>query len=145
MVITWFFVAQVDASQKVNHEDKINFLNDKPAKATLPFSEAVKVGNTLYLSGHIAIDPKTGKLKVGGVKAEAQQILENIDKSLTKFGYEKSDVVKCLVILTDINDFKAFNQVYSSYFTPPYPARSAFAAKELALGAQVEIECIAAK
>ena len=79
------------------------------------------------------------------MQAEAKQTLENIDRSLTKFGYAKSDVVKCLVILTDINDFKAFNQVYSSYFTPPYPARSAFAAKEFALGASVDIECIATK
>ena len=123
----------------------IEFLNSKPSKPTLPFSEAVKVDNTLYLSGQIGINPKTGKLAQGGVTAEAEQILQNINHTLKKYDYQMKDVVKCLVMLTDINDFKAFNKVYSSHFKPPYPARSAFAAKELALGSVVEIECMAVK
>ena len=123
----------------------IEFLNSKPANPKLPFSEAVKVDNTLYLSGQIAINPKTGKLATGGVTGEAEQILTNIKATLNKYDYQMKDVVKCLVMLTDINDFGEFNKVYSSHFKPPYPARSAFAAKALALGSVVEIECMAVK
>lgn len=126
-------------------QENVKFLNSKPSNPKLPFSEAVKVGNTLMMSGQIGINPATGKLAKGGVKAEADQILKNIKKTLNKYDYEMNDVVKCLVILVDINDFKAFNEVYSSHFKPPYPARSAFAASALALNSQVEIECIAAK
>lgn len=122
----------------------VEFLNAKPSNAALPFSEAVRVGNTLFLSGKIGINPKTGKLAEGGVKAEADQILHSIAHTLTTYGYSMSDVVKCTVMLTNINDFKAFNEVYSKHFTPPYPARSAFAVSALALNSTVEVECIAA-
>lgn len=122
----------------------VEFLNTKPSNAALPFSEAVRVGNTLFLSGKLGINPKTGKLAEGGVTAEAEQILLNIAYSLKKYGYSMSDVVKCTVMLTNITDFKAFNEVYSKHFTPPYPARSAFAVSALALNSTVEVECIAA-
>ncbi|GLX86116.1 hypothetical protein tloyanaT_23690 [Thalassotalea loyana] len=121
----------------------VEFLNSKPANKKLPFSEAVRVGDTVYLSGQIGIDPKTGKLAVGGFKAETRQTLENIRATLNKYGYQTKDVVKCLVMLTDINDFAAFNEIYTEFFKPPYPARSAFATSQLALGSLVEIECIA--
>jgi reactive intermediate/imine deaminase len=128
-----------------NDSAKVEFLNSKPASKNLPFSEAVRVDNTLYLSGKIGFDPAKGKLAKGGLKAEAAQALTNIKTSLNKYGYEMKDVVKCLVMLTDINDFKAFNEVYTSYFTPPYPARSAFAVADLAINSVVEIECFAVK
>jgi len=125
-------------------DTSIKFLNTKPANKALPFSEAVKVGNTVYLSGQIGFNAQTKKLVSGGIKAEANQVMTNIKTSLDKYGYSMKDVVKCMVMLTDINDFKAFNEVYTSYFEPPYPARSAFAVKDLALNSVVEVECIAA-
>ena len=108
-----------------------------------PFSEAVRVGDTLYMSGQIGF--KDGKLVKGGVKAEAKQALANINTTLLKYGYQKSDIVKCMVMLTDMDDFNDFNKVYKAELAKPYPVRSAFGVAELAAGASVEIECIAAK
>jgi reactive intermediate/imine deaminase len=122
----------------------VEFFNSKPSSKALPFSEAVRVDNTLYLSGQIGFNSKTRKLAEGGFKAEAEQTLTNIKESLKRQGHSMDSVVKCMVMLTDIADFKAFNEVYTSYFSPPYPARSAFAVSQLALNAKVEVECIAA-
>lgn len=108
-----------------------------------PFSEAVRVGNTLYLSGQIGI--KDGKLAKGGIKAETKQTLDNINTTLLKYGYQKSDIVKCMVMLTDMDDFDDFNKIYKAEMAKPYPARSAFGVSELAAGASVEIECMAVK
>ena len=108
-----------------------------------PFSEAVRVGDTLYMSGQIGF--KDGKLVKGGVKAEAKQALANINSTLLKYGYQKSDIVKCMVMLTDMDDFDDFNKVYKAELAKPYPVRSAFGVAELAAGASVEVECIAAK
>lgn len=111
--------------------------------AGLPFSEAVKVGDTLYLSGQIGL--KDGKLVTGGVAAETKQIFANINHVLAKHGYQQSDLVKCVVMLTDMQDFGKFNQAYQSVLNKPYPARSTFGVSDLALGATVEIECTAVK
>ena len=108
-----------------------------------PFSEAVRVGDTLYMSGQIGF--KDGKLLKGGVKAEAKQALDNIHETLLKYGYQKSDIVKCMAMLTDMDDFDDFNKVYKAELAKPYPVRSAFGVSELAAGASVEVECIAAK
>lgn len=108
-----------------------------------PFSEVVRVGDTLYMSGQIGF--KDGKLVKGGVKAEAKQALANINTTLLKYGYQKSDIVKCMVMLTDMDDFNDFNKVYKAELAKPYPVRSAFGVSELAAGASVEIECMAAK
>lgn len=116
------------------------FLGDS---GNYPFSEVVQVGNTLYMSGQIGF--KDGKLVKGGIKAETKQALDNIHTTLLKYGYQKSDIVKCLAMLTDMDDFDDFNKIYKAELTKPYPARSAFGVSELAAGASVEIECIAAK
>jgi 2-iminobutanoate/2-iminopropanoate deaminase len=108
-----------------------------------PFSSAVRVGNTLYMSGQIGF--KDGKLVEGGVKAEAKQALDNINGTLLQYGYQKSDLVKCMVMLTDMDDFNDFNDVYKTELAKPYPVRSAFGVADLAAGASVEIECMAAK
>lgn len=121
----------------------VEFLNSRPASATLPFSDIVRVENTLYLSGQIGINPATDKLVKGGIKAEAKQTLTNIKQTLNKHGYAMNQVVKCTVMLTDIADFKSFNEVYTSFFSPPYPARSAFAVNKLVLNSVLEVECIA--
>ncbi len=103
----------------------------------LPFSEAVRHGDTLYLSGQIGIAPGTMKLVPGGMRAEAQQALENIRTILAAHGRTPADLVKCTVMLADMADWPAFNEVWRAFLKQPYPARSA-------LGARVEVECIAA-
>ena len=114
------------------------FLNSgKVVPTTLPFSDAVRVDDTLYLSGQIGIVP-------GGIREEARQTMENIRTSLEAHGYMMRDVVKCTVMLADIGEWGAFNEIYKEFFSAPYPARAAFGASGLALGASVEVECIAA-
>lgn len=122
----------------------VEFLNSgKIVPATLPFSEAVRVGDTLYLSGQVGIKPGTLELVPGGIEAEARQTLDNIRTTLEAHGYSLRDVVKCTVMLADIAEWAAFNEVYKTFFSPPYPARSALGANGLAIGARVEVECIA--
>ena len=123
----------------------VQFLNSgKVVPTTLPFSEAVRVGNVLYLSGQVGITPGTLKLVPGGLKEEARQTMENIKTSLEAHGCTMRDVVKCTVMLADISEWDAFNEVYKTFFSGRYPARSALGANGLALGARVEVECIAA-
>lgn len=135
------------SSQPSLAEDKpaVEFLNSgKVVPATLPFSEAVRAGDTLYLSGQVGIKPGTMQLVTGGIREEARQALENIRISLEAHGYSMRDVIKCTVMLADISEWATFNEVYKTFFTAPYPARSAFGASGLALGARVEVECVAA-
>ena len=113
------------------------------ADMQLPFSEAVRVGHILYLSGQIGIDPATSKLAPGGIAAETRQTMENIKASLEKHGSSMAEVVKCTVYLADINEWAAMNMVYISYFPDNPPARSALGASGLALGSRTEIECMA--
>jgi len=109
----------------------------------LPFSKAVRAGNTLYLSGELGVLPGTLKLAPGGIAAETRQAMENIKATLEAHGSDMSRVVKCLVMLADIDEWAQMNTVYRTYFKKPFPARSAMGAGGLALGARVEIECIA--
>lgn len=111
----------------------------------LPFSDAVQVGNVVYLSGEIGYDASTGKLVPGGIRAETWQLMNNIKASVEARGYRMQDVVKCTAMLADMADWPAFNEIYRSFFSKPYPARSAFGANGLALGARAEVECIAAR
>jgi len=133
----------------VNAKDNspyIKFFENKQAGTkNLPFSEAVRVGNLLFLSGQLGVDTKTGKLVKGGLKAEAKQTMDNIKQTLETYGYSMKDVVKCTVMLADISEWQTFNEIYVTYFSKPYPARSAFGANGLGLNAQLEVECIAAK
>jgi reactive intermediate/imine deaminase len=117
----------------------------KVLPANLPFSEAVRVGNTLYLSGQIGIVPGALKLVPGGVREETRQTMTNIKTSLEAHGYSMADLVKCTAMLADISEWETFNEVYKTFFSDRYPARSAFGANGLALGARVEVECIAAR
>ncbi|GAA4279271.1 RidA family protein [Aquimarina mytili] len=123
----------------------INFYKShEPKKSETPFSDIVQVGNLYFLSGQVGMDHTTRTLVDGGIKAETKQTLENIKAVLKHHNMGMDNVVKCTVILSDINDFSAFNKVYKTYF-PQKPARTTFAAKGLAVGAKIEIECIAAK
>lgn len=118
---------------------------NSPAFAALglPFSEIVRVDNTLYLSGQMGTLPGELRLAPGGLQAEAEQALRNLQGSLQAHGFVLSDVVKCTVMLADMNDWPTFNDIYRRFFTPPYPARSAFGANGLALGGRLEIEALA--
>jgi len=108
----------------------------------LPFSAAVRVDNTLYISGNVGNIPGTLNLAPGGIQDETRQTLDNIKAVLEQFGSSMDKVVKCTVFLADIGEWGAMNEVYRTYFKNP-PARSALGASGLALGARVEIECIA--
>ena len=117
--------------------------NPAAASARLPFSEAVRVGSLLFLSGQLGVVPGTMELVPGGIQAETRQTLENIKATLTRQGSSMERVVKCTVFLADMSEWKAMNEVYVEYFPVNLPARSAFGAAGLALGARTEIECIA--
>ncbi len=108
-----------------------------------PYSQAIKAGNTIYISGQLPIDPATGKFKEGCIRCKARQSLNNIKNILQAEGLTMSHIVKVTILLTDINDFSAVNEVYADFFQPPFPARSAFAVAALPKGAPIEIEAIA--
>ncbi|MEY4546542.1 MAG: hypothetical protein RL685_2737 [Pseudomonadota bacterium] len=116
----------------------------KVLPASLPFSEAVRVDRTIHLSGMIGVAPGTLKLVPGGIDAESRQVMANIRAVLAAHGHGLEHVAKCTVMLADMADWEAFNDVYKAFFKSPYPARSAFGAARLALGARIEVECIAA-
>ncbi len=113
-----------------------------PERLRLPFSEAVRVGPMLYLSGQMGI-AASGHLVAGGIEAETRQTLENVRSVLERHGSSLERVVKCTVMLADMQDWRAMNGVYLTFFTRNLPARSAFGASGLALGGRVEIEVMA--
>jgi reactive intermediate/imine deaminase len=109
----------------------------------MPFSEAVRVGELLFVAGQISNQPGTRTVVPGGMAAEARQALDNMKAVLERHGSSLDHVVKVTVFLADIKDWPAFNEIYVQYFKGPLPARSALGANGLALGARVEVECIA--
>ena len=116
----------------------------KAPAAIGPYSQAIQVGNLLYASGQIPIDPSTGSIVDGGIKEQTRQSLLNIQAILEEAGLSFANVVKTTVFLADISDFADMNGVYAEFFSEPYPARSAVAVKSLPKGALVEIEVVAA-
>ena len=126
-------------------EPSMHFHNSLAAAAAkLPFSQAVRVGDVLYLSGALGNVPGTLQLVAGGIEAETRQTMENIGAVLKANGLSFDDVFKCTVMLADMAKWGDFNKVYVTYFKPDrLPARSAFGASALALGAAVEVECMA--
>ena len=117
----------------------------KAPAAIGPYSQAIQVGNLVFASGQIPIDPATGSFVAGGVKEQARQSLTNVKAILDEVGLTLDNVVKTTVFLADMNDFADVNAVYAEFFAEPYPARSAVAVKTLPKGALVEIEVIAAQ
>ena len=113
-----------------------------PGMEDMPFSTAVRVGETLYISGDVGVAPGTLELVEGGIQPETRQTMENIKSTLESFDASMDDIVKCTVFLADISEWGAMNEIYVTYFDTP-PARSALGTSGLALGARVEIECIA--
>ena len=118
-------------------------INPPGASLNLPFSAAVRVGNVLYLSGQLGTVPGTRQLADTGIAGQTKQALENVKGVLAAAGSSLERVVKCTVFLLDIKDYAAMNAVYAAYFPKDPPARSTVAGSGLALGARVEIECIA--
>ena len=121
-------------------------ISTKKAPAAIgPYSQAIQVGNLVYTSGQIPIDPATGKFVEGGIKEQTRQSLTNVKAILEEAGLSMSNVVKTTVFMADMNDFADMNAIYAEFFSEPYPARSAVAVKALPKGALVEIEVVAAK
>ena len=118
---------------------------EKAPAAIGPYSQAVKAGNLLFVSGQIPIDPATGAFAGEDIVTQTRQSLTNVQAILEEAGYALTDVVKATVLLSDMGDFAAMNGVYAEFFKTDCPARAAFAVKELPKGAKVEIEVIAAK
>ena len=119
-------------------------ISTKAAPAAIgPYSQAIKVGNLIFTSGQIPIDPATGSLVEGGIKEQTRQSLTNVRAVLEAAGATMANVLKTTVFMADMGDFADMNAVYAEFFTEPYPARSAVAVKTLPKGALVEIEVIA--
>ena len=115
----------------------------KAPAAIGPYSQAIKVGNLVYTSGQIPIDPATGSFVEGDIKEQTRQSLTNVKAILEEAGLTMKNVVKTTVFMADMNDFADMNAVYAEFFAEPYPARSAVAVKTLPKGALVEIEVVA--
>ena len=138
IAVTAFFLSQAVSAGEIEAE----YYAVSP-DLQLPFSEAVRVGHMLYLSGQLGYDRETAKLVEGGIAAETKKTLENIKATLEKHGSSMAELVKCTVFLADIKEWAAMNEVYVTYFPSNPPARSALGSSGLALGARTEIECMA--
>lgn len=110
-----------------------------------PYSQAIEANGTVYVSGQLPINPATGDFAEGDIKDKARQSLTNIKSILAEVGLSMQNVAKVTVLLSDISDFAAVNEVYAEFFQAPYPARSAFAVAALPKGAPIEIEAIAVR
>lgn len=121
-------------------------INTTNAPAAIgPYSQAIQAGNTIYVSGQLPIDPATGAFAGDEIKAQTRQSLTNIKNILAEAGTDMSAVVKTTVLLANIADFAAMNEVYAEFFTAPFPARAAFQVACLPKNALIEIECVAVK
>ena len=116
---------------------------EKAPAAIGPYSQAIEANGTVYVSGQLPVDPHTGQMIEGDIKALAHQVFKNISQILSAAGLGLDNVVKVTVMMADMNDFAEMNEVYASYFSEPYPARSAYAVKTLPKNSRLEIECIA--
>ena len=122
----------------------MNAISTTKAPAAIgPYSQAIKVGGLVFVSGQLPLDPATGAFAEGGIKELTRQSLTNMKAILEEAGTSMANVVKTTVFLADMNDFAAMNEVYAEFFAAPFPASSAVAVKTLPKGALVELECIA--
>ena len=120
-------------------------ITSKAPAAIGPYSQAIEAGGFVFASGQLPINPATGAFPEGGIKEQTRQSILNAQAILQEAGCSLANVVKTTFLLADIADFAAMNEVYASFFSEPFPARSAFAVRDLPKGALVEIEMIAAK
>ena len=140
-ILSLITVSTMEAQQPqgAGNPERVEFIG---SSLNRPLAEAVKVGNTIYLSGALGTVPGQGLVQ-GGIEAETRQTMENIKASLERMGSHMDDVVKCTVFLADMAEWGAMNRVYTTFFTKHRPARSAVGVNGLALNARVEVECIA--
>ena len=118
-------------------------ITDKAPQAIGPYSQAIVTGGMVYASGQIAINPETGDIVEGGIEAQAHQVLKNVSNILAAAGSSMNRVVKTTVFMADMADFATVNNIYTTYFSEPYPARSAVAVKSLPKNVLIEIEVVA--
>ena len=118
-------------------------ITDKAPQAIGPYSQAIVTGGMVYASGQIAINPETGDIVEGGIEAQAHQVLKNLSNILAAAGSSMNRVVKTTVFMADMADFATVNNIYATYFSEPYPARSAVAVKSLPKNVLIEIEVVA--
>ncbi|MCR5353931.1 MAG: RidA family protein [Clostridiales bacterium] len=117
---------------------------NKAPGAIGPYSQAIKSGDTLYVSGQIPVNPETGEIK-DTIEEQAKQSLENLKNILAANGMTTDNVVKTTVFITDLNDFAKVNEIYATFFNAPFPARSCIEISKIPKGCKIEIECIAVK
>ena len=123
---------------------KKQIITENAPKAIGPYSQGICIGNTVYVSGQIPVDPKTG-IMADTIEEQAHQVFKNLAGILSEEGLTFQNVVKTAVFLDDLSNFAAVNAIYESYFSTPYPARSCVQVAAIPKGAKVEIECIAVK
>ena len=129
-----------------NHSnEKVVIRTDKAPKAIGPYSQAIKVGNQLYLAGQIAIDPESSQFVEGGIEEQTHQVLKNIQAVLSEAGYNFKDVVQTQIFLLDMNDYATINKIYASYFKEAFPARAVVQVERLPKDALIEIMMVAVK
>jgi len=143
IIATSFGIANCQTGNTELPAKKVITFENTPARR--PYSPAVEAGNTLYVSGQIAVDQATGKLVEGGIEAQTRQVLMNLKNVIEKGGYKMGNVVKCTVLLQDITFYTPMNQIYMEFFPKDPPARMAFAVKDLPMGALIEIDAIVVK
>mgnify|MGYP001068761497 CR=1 FL=1 len=139
LVLILSFSCKNESKSVVKHHK-----SHEKSRANVPFSDAVQVNNLYFLTGQIGKNHATGKLVKGGIEAETKQAIQNIKAVLNHHKLTLNDIVKCTVILADINDFSKMNIIYRSFFKVNLPARTTFAAN-LVAGAKIEIEVVAAR
>lgn len=129
----------------LSEEKKVALNSEKAPQAIGPYSQAIKVGNTVFVSGQLPINRMEGRIIATNITEQTHQSLQNIQSILAENNMTLNDVVKTTVLLNDIGDFTAMNEVYSQYFEKPFPARAAYQVAALPSGALIEIEAIAVK
>ena len=143
IILFQFFGCTQDSTYNEKDLRKVEYLqSDSHKKSDAPYSQAVRVGDMLYLSGVIGSKPGDPGLVAGGIKPETRQAMENVKTLLETYGSSLDEVVKCMCMLGDIADYADMNEVYKKFFPENRPARSTFAV-ELPIGAKIEIECMA--
>ena len=125
--------------------EKICLHTEQAPAAIGPYSQAIQVGNVVYTSGQIALDPETGALVPGGIDAQAHRVFQNLKAVLASAGCTFENVVKTVVFLTDLADFAVVNEIYAAYFPAPCPARSCVQVAALPKGSKIEVELVAVK
>jgi 2-iminobutanoate/2-iminopropanoate deaminase len=146
LVVILFFAAS--AAQSAGQQSgglKKEVKTDKAPKASGPLTQGLVAGGFVFCSGQLPVDPATGKVVEGGIEEQTRQVLKNLTAILEAAGSSAEHVVKCTVLMTDMDEFAAMNKVYAEFFKAPAPARATFQVSRLALGVKIEIDCIAVK